>query len=71
MTDFHACQWPDSLLGADVAQHMDRVHNAGLADVAAAIKESKTPVISFSHFLPRQVLQLMLWLAPCCSMPGH
>ena len=65
MTDFHACRWPDSLLGADIAQHVDRVHNAGLADVAAAIKESKVPVISFSHFLPRQVPHMMP--APTCT----
>ena len=60
MTDFHACQWPNDLNREDVAQHVDAVHNYGLAEMTAAIKGSGLPVISFSHFLPRQVIQLML-----------
>ena len=55
MTDFHACQWPDSLRDEDIARHVDTVHNAALDESAARIRESGLPVISFSHFLPRQV----------------
>ena len=64
MTDFHACSWPEPLNAIDtsLAAHFDQMNDEPVADVMAAVNAQtdspgKRPaVITFSHFLPLQVL---------------
>lgn len=59
MTDFHACTWPNGLNAMDtsLAAHFDAMNDEAVADVVVAVAQANTaPVITFSHFLPLQVL---------------
>jgi hypothetical protein len=52
-SDFRNCVWPTALpKPIDVAEHMDRMNDDGRLD----FDRGGLPVISFSHFLPRQEL---------------
>jgi hypothetical protein len=58
MVDFHACRWPGSELNSrdtSLAQLFDHMNDAPVAEVLAAA-ESNSVVITFSHFLPLQVM---------------
>lgn len=67
--DFHACSWASqpSLQPPDaddsLARHFDALNEPGFSATLAAIEAAaaaaggdRPPVISFSHFLPRQQL---------------
>ena len=66
MMDFHACTWPEPLNGTDIslAAHFDQMNQEPVADVIQALEacsnssDARTPVITFSHFLPLQVMLL-------------
>ena len=56
MTDFSACRWPKGMQDEAIARHLDELNDEGLAAMAEQQASSPGPVISFSHFLPLQVL---------------
>ncbi|PSC76652.1 Metallo-dependent [Micractinium conductrix] len=65
MIDFHACQWPNGLNSADdsLADYFDALNEPAFSKALQGIEEEtdaaggkRPPIISFSHFLPRQEL---------------
>ena len=76
MMDFHACTWPEPLNGTDMslAAHFDQMNQEPVADVVAALdagsdsSEARLPVITFSHFLPLQVMLLFDVHIHCSAM---
>lgn len=60
MTDFKVCRWPQGLAQHQLAEYMDRMNDEPLGRIAAELESSDLPVITFSHFVPRQVGPLPL-----------
>ncbi|KAL4446687.1 hypothetical protein ABPG77_007931 [Micractinium sp. CCAP 211/92] len=65
MIDFHACSWPAPLSSQDdsLAAHFDELNEPAFSQAVqeieaetAAAGGKRPPIISFSHFLPRQEL---------------
>ena len=67
--DFHACRWPDHFNARDtsLAQHFDKMNTVSVDKVAhclqcqSSARQSKSPVITFSHYLPLQVHLGVSW----------
>lgn len=61
--DFHACRWPEHFDARDtsLAQHFDQMNAESVDTVAHSLqcqssaKQNRSPVITFSHYLPFQV----------------
>lgn len=65
MVDFHACRWPSSIPTShdtSIAEYFDNLNEPALSNLAENLEmeEENTgrrpPLITFSHFLPLQVL---------------
>ncbi|KAK9803536.1 hypothetical protein WJX73_005589 [Symbiochloris irregularis] len=56
MADFRKCKWPEGLQQEEVAGYMDKMNDEPLSQIAAQLEGSDLPVITFSHFVPRQDL---------------
>ena len=61
--DFHACRWPENLNARDtsLAEHFDQMNTESVDTVAHSLqcqssaRQIRSPVITFSHYLPLQV----------------
>lgn len=65
MVDFHACRWPSSIPTShdtSIAEYFDNLNEPALSNLAENLEMEeentgmRTPLITFSHFLPLQVL---------------
>lgn len=64
MVDFHACRWPSSIPTShdtSIAEYFDNLNEPALSNLAENLEMeeeesgSRSPLITFSHFLPLQV----------------
>ena len=67
MVDFHACQWPPHIPSShdtSIAEYFDNLNEPALSNLAENMEMeeedagSRPPLITFSHFLPLQVVPL-------------
>lgn len=65
MVDFHACRWPSSIPTShdtSIAEYFDNLNEPSLSNLAENLEMEeentgrRSPLITFSHFLPLQVL---------------
>ena len=64
MVDFHACRWPSSIPSShdtSIAEYFDNMNEPSLSNLAEKLEmeeedyNCRSPLITFSHFLPLQV----------------
>ena len=75
MVDFHACKWPPPLVNGEdsLAQTIDSLNEPGLSNLDSILEMDeddtgfRPPLITFSHFLPLQVVTKFLEYIPHLS----
>ena len=69
MVDFHACRWPPSIPTShdtSIAEYFDNLNEPALSNLAENLEMeeeengTRSPLITFSHFLPLQVRTLFV-----------